>query len=84
LDTIAGTPKQAGEVATIVVEFTKRFGDQPLAQLTQWQLEKWKTERSKEVKPKPSTYGNKAYEKKGSGLGHDKQQPRLGGETLYS
>jgi integrase len=35
----------------ILARFAKRFGDTPLSQLTQWQIEKWKVERSKEVKP---------------------------------
>jgi integrase len=31
--------------------FAELFGDTPLSQITTWQIEKWKTERRKEVKP---------------------------------
>ena len=43
--------KRAWEEEKYITEmFADYFGDTPLSQLTQWQIEKWKTERSKEVK----------------------------------
>ena len=45
------TTKRAWEDEKYVTEmFAQRFGDTPLSQITQWEIEKWKAERSKSVK----------------------------------
>jgi integrase len=44
--------KQAWEEEKHVFDsFAKLFGETPLSQISTWQIEKWKTERRKEVKP---------------------------------
>ena len=48
----AASNKQAWDEEKYVLGmFAKRFGDTPLSQMTTWQIEKWKAERRKEVKP---------------------------------
>jgi site-specific recombinase XerD len=48
----AASNKQAWHDEKYILKmFAELFGETPLAQITSWQIEKWKAERRKEVKP---------------------------------
>ena len=47
----ASTKRAWEEEKRILEMFARLFGDTPLSQITTWQIEKWKAERHKEVKP---------------------------------
>jgi hypothetical protein len=47
----AATKRAWDDEKHITERFAELFGETPLAQITTWQIEKWKAERSKEIKP---------------------------------
>jgi integrase len=48
----ASSYKRAWDEEKYILEmFADQFGDTPLSQITTWQIEKWKAERRKDVKP---------------------------------
>lgn len=65
----------------IVEEFATLFGDTPLAQITTWQIEKWKSDKAKTVQQarvNRCLYGHEAMFKKALDWGLTKSNPATG------
>ena len=83
----AGGYKRGWETEKYIVdEFASLFGTTPLANITTWQIEKWKAEQGKDLHPgdgEPALDCHQAYVPEGGGLGIDQDESGNGSQTFY-